>query len=225
MERRIDIGNKVIESGRIKWARLYARKGIPNALRSRVWEMILETETLLDREKDVISITHKPSLLIPWTDEYCFLLFSKIYQYCKRLSNSIRKCDLLVDAILFQDLQKCLDDDTFFLFDEMLNKILLYWSRDPWLKPILAEDHRVVMFRNPMNCACAYEPAKAMSTSNLCWIDKGHLLLTLFSSSLSFQNTYCLSIKWDHAVLGSFILCYAAMLPLQGCRNGLLLFP
>ena len=55
---------------------------------------------------------------------------------CIALWKNILENEYITDQILENDLQYC-QNDSYFLFEEKLFKILLYWSRDPWYRKIM----------------------------------------------------------------------------------------
>ena len=37
-----------------------------------------------------------------------------------------------MDRIILADVKHCQNDDNYFVFEELLNSIMLFWSRDEW---------------------------------------------------------------------------------------------
>ncbi|KAJ3068735.1 hypothetical protein HDU98_008133 [Podochytrium sp. JEL0797] len=92
----------------VKEARRLAKQGIPAHGRARIWDLLVQTEMTLD---------------------------SKAYanEQCSHLKAQVARYSLLIDRMIISDVSECKSDDTYFVFEEMVQEILLLWSRDEWV--------------------------------------------------------------------------------------------
>ncbi|RKO88029.1 hypothetical protein BDK51DRAFT_51669 [Blyttiomyces helicus] len=105
MASRVALGEKLLAS-RSMWAvRQYAKQGIPPSLRTQMWDLMLQS-----------SITNDAT--------------AHIRQHCKQLKPQIARYDLLIDRFIHVDVRQCQNDDTYFVFEDVLSEILLLWTRD-----------------------------------------------------------------------------------------------
>jgi hypothetical protein len=97
----------ILDSKSILKAKTLARKGIPSGSRAQIWDLILQTDFVDDL---------------------------KAYgsEYCKSLTESVAATELVYDRLLLVDVKHCQNDEAYFVFEEILNKIILFWSRDAW---------------------------------------------------------------------------------------------
>lgn len=49
--------------------------------------------------------------------------------------------DLMIDRIIQVDAKHAQHDDGYFVFEEMIRDVLLYWSRDDWIKDNIRLDY------------------------------------------------------------------------------------
>ena len=45
----------------------------------------------------------------------------------------VARYDLLVDRILVMDVKHAQNDDAYFVFEDTLKEVMMFWSRDEWL--------------------------------------------------------------------------------------------
>lgn len=50
-----------------------------------------------------------------------------------KLRNNVAQFDLLIDHLILVDSKHCQNHDNYFVFEDILCEILLYWSRDTWI--------------------------------------------------------------------------------------------
>jgi len=99
-------GEAIATYGTALDARKYMRRGVPPALRQRIWRVAV---ALPD------SVTH---------DEVH--TFNKLRSYCEQL-------DCLTDMLYMHDVDNVTDDPRFFVFEEELKECTLCFSRDSWV--------------------------------------------------------------------------------------------
>lgn len=51
------------------------------------------------------------------------------------MKNNIIKYELLIDDIVQNDVKQIQNDDSYFIFEDILSKVMYYWTRDTWLIP------------------------------------------------------------------------------------------
>jgi len=107
---RYELGNKIIKSSSRLAARQYSKYGLPMFQRVKMYEIMLISE---------------------FTDNINIYT----YQYCSSLKNNIIQYELLVDDIIQNDVKQIQNDDSYFIFEDILSKVMYYWSRDTWLIP------------------------------------------------------------------------------------------
>eukprot|EP01028_Stygiella_incarcerata_P008123 TRINITY_DN34607_c0_g1_i1.p1 TRINITY_DN34607_c0_g1~~TRINITY_DN34607_c0_g1_i1.p1 ORF type:complete len:601 (-),score=175.66 TRINITY_DN34607_c0_g1_i1:7-1716(-) len=90
--------------GALMEAREYGKRGIPTSLRPKIWKLLL-------------------SLRIQESDKLHF----------ESLTDEVQGMEYLVDDLVRMDIFEVVNDDTFFLFDEVLERVLLPLERDPYL--------------------------------------------------------------------------------------------
>jgi hypothetical protein len=90
--------------GALMEAREYGKRGIPPSLRPKIWKLLL-------------------SLRIQESDKLHF----------ESLTDEVQGMEYLVDDLIRMDIFEVVNDDTFFLFDEVLERVLLPLERDPYL--------------------------------------------------------------------------------------------
>jgi len=99
------LGSKVAKTGLSAAARQYAKQGCPTGLRKTIWMCVLGM---------------KPESLDPL--------------YFEQLKNFVFEYDLLVDRLIMKDVRlTTTNDDSFFVFEDLLYQVLLIFSRDSWV--------------------------------------------------------------------------------------------
>ncbi|KAJ3196696.1 hypothetical protein HK101_008035 [Irineochytrium annulatum] len=101
-------GEKILLSRSARDARRYAKRGVPQCLRPAVWDLLIQSELTED-----------------------LMAYSK--QHCKHLFAQVMRYDLLVDRVILQDVKRCQNDDTYFVFEDIVRDIMIIWSRDEWV--------------------------------------------------------------------------------------------
>eukprot|EP00794_Sanderia_malayensis_P007285 gene7285-8098_t len=99
------LGNKVLKLGHSAAARQFSKQGCPTGLRKKLWMCMfgMKTDNL-----DVL--------------------------YYENLKNNVFSYDLLVDRLIMKDVRlTTTNDDSFFVFEDLLYQVLLIFSRDAWL--------------------------------------------------------------------------------------------
>ncbi|KAJ3127615.1 hypothetical protein HK098_006054 [Nowakowskiella sp. JEL0407] len=104
---KIEEGETLILENNIQYLCKFTCNGLPSCIRTKTWNCILQ-EVRGD------------------STEYA-------HDYCQRLRNQISKHELITDKIILVDEKLCRNDDTFFVFEDILRDVMLYWSRDPWI--------------------------------------------------------------------------------------------
>jgi hypothetical protein len=100
-EERISTGGALVSEGYIPHVRHFAKTGVPNALRPRLWSKILGVETGQTEMR-----------------------------YFEALLAQVQQWDLITDDLTRFDVQEAADSDEFFVFEEMLDEIMLAFTRD-----------------------------------------------------------------------------------------------
>ncbi|XP_065058679.1 TBC1 domain family member 19-like [Rhopilema esculentum] len=99
------LGAKVVRKGHSAAARQYAKQGCPTGLRKKIWMCILGMEM---ENLDML--------------------------YYEQLKNFVFEYDLLVDKLIMKDVRlTTTNDDSFFVFEDIIYQVLLIFSRDTWL--------------------------------------------------------------------------------------------
>ncbi|ORX54272.1 hypothetical protein BCR36DRAFT_283197 [Piromyces finnis] len=115
---RYELGNKIINSSSRLAARQYSKYGLPMFQRVKIYEIMLISE---------------------FTDN----IETYTYQYCSSLKNDIIKYELLVDNVIQTDVKQIQNDDSYFIFEDILSKVMYYWARDRWLIPKIYQNNDV----------------------------------------------------------------------------------
>ncbi|ORX80627.1 hypothetical protein BCR32DRAFT_268775 [Anaeromyces robustus] len=113
---RYELGNKIIKSSSRLAARQYSKYGLPMFQRVKIYEIMLISEFTDD------------------IDVYT-------YQYCSSLRNYILKYELLVDDVIQTDVKQIQNDDSYFIFEDVLSKVMYYFTRDNWLIPKIYQNN------------------------------------------------------------------------------------
>eukprot|EP00761_Pharyngomonas_kirbyi_P009304 gb/GECH01009320.1/.p1 GENE.gb/GECH01009320.1/~~gb/GECH01009320.1/.p1 ORF type:complete len:590 (+),score=124.72 gb/GECH01009320.1/:1-1770(+) len=102
---RVRIGKILLEKEFHPILRDFAKRGVPISLRAKLWS------TLMDVKHDSSSL-----------------------RYLKRIKTERTKSSLLTDYLVALDVRRVSDDDNYFVFEEMLEEVMLNFSRDPWIR-------------------------------------------------------------------------------------------
>ena len=101
-DRRHRLGTKICSAGYVGVMRGYAKRGIPPSLRPEMWRKLL----------GVKRGQHEAN-------------------YFRMLQQQVGRVDCLVDQLFRMDVEHCLDDDSYFPFDEFIETVTMVFSRDP----------------------------------------------------------------------------------------------
>ena len=104
IDERIALGEKILSKSYIPYMIQFAKRGIPTSLRGRYYSRILECQTV-----------------------------SKDTSYFEYLLDQVQKWELSIDKIIQDDSRDVCNDDKFFIFHELLEKIYMSFLRDPWV--------------------------------------------------------------------------------------------
>ncbi|KAJ3312998.1 hypothetical protein HDV04_002480 [Boothiomyces sp. JEL0838] len=94
----------------------YCKKGIPSSMRPELWSIVLRSEIAQYYPSHVKRIMHT-------------------------LNKKVAMYDLMIDRIIQVDAKHAQHDDGYFVFEEMIRDVLLYWSRDDWIKDNIRLDY------------------------------------------------------------------------------------
>jgi hypothetical protein len=100
-EERQATGSALVSEGYIPHVRHFAKTGVPNALRPRLWCKVLGVETGQTE-----------------------------MNYFETLLAQVQQWDLITDDLTRFDVQEAADSDEFFVFEEMLDEMMLAFTRD-----------------------------------------------------------------------------------------------
>lgn len=106
-----ELGDKCLESGHVPIARKYARRGVPPSLRPGIYRCLLGLPHVQDAQATSV----------------------KEEKYYAELRTHVDRVELVTDELYQMDVQHVADDDTYFIFDEVLGNCVLAFSRDAWL--------------------------------------------------------------------------------------------
>ena len=104
MDERIALGEKILSKAYVPYMVQYAKRGVPTSLRGRFYSKILDCQ-----------------------------LASKDTTYFDYLIDQVQKWELSIDKIILEDSRDVCNDDKFFIFHELLEKIYMCFLRDPWV--------------------------------------------------------------------------------------------
>lgn len=104
IDERVLLGEKVLSKGYILYMIQYAKRGIPTSLRSKFYSKILDC----------------PS-------------GAKDASYFEYLLEQVQKWELSIDKIVLEDSRDVCNDDKFFIFHELLEKIFMCFLRDSYV--------------------------------------------------------------------------------------------
>ncbi|XP_078040185.1 TBC1 domain family member 19 isoform X3 [Augochlora pura] len=101
-EERIHLGEKVLRSNHAPIAQEFLKRGAPRSLRGRLWSLVLGS---IVKENDV--------------------------EYYEELKNMVLQYDIVIDNLIIKDVQlTARNDDQYFVFEDVLYKTMLCFSRD-----------------------------------------------------------------------------------------------
>jgi hypothetical protein len=101
---RIKLFQRVVDQGFIPELRQHAKRGVPQAMRPKVWQKILGVEV---SESD--------------------------RAYFHNILESLKEWELVTDELFRLDVSLMASDDHYFVFEDILADIMAVFSRDPWL--------------------------------------------------------------------------------------------
>ncbi|OMJ86828.1 hypothetical protein SteCoe_11604 [Stentor coeruleus] len=104
VDERLAMGEKILSKSYIPYMVQYAKRGVPTSLRGRFYSRILECQ-----------------------------FASKDSSYFEYLLEQVQKWELSIDRIVQEDSSDVCNDDKFFIFHELLEKIYMSFLRDPWV--------------------------------------------------------------------------------------------
>ena len=101
---RIKLFQRDCDQGLIPDLRQHAKRGVPQAMRPRVWQKVLGVE-LADSDR----------------------------AYFHSILESLKEWELVTDELFRLDVSLMASDDHFFVFEDTLADCMAVFSRDPWL--------------------------------------------------------------------------------------------
>ncbi|CAG9090697.1 unnamed protein product [Plutella xylostella] len=108
---RIGLGERVAALGYAPVIQEYLKKGSPQCLRAKLWSQVLGAEVL----------TQKDNFFI-------------------KLKKSVLEVDLMIDKLIFKDVQlTASNDDQYFVFEDLLYQVMLCFSRDSEVRMLLKD--------------------------------------------------------------------------------------
>ncbi|XP_058793879.1 TBC1 domain family member 19 [Phymastichus coffea] len=109
---RANLGEKVLKVNHAPIAQEFLKCGSPRALRGKLWSLVLDS---IVRENDV--------------------------EYYKELQTMVLQYDIMVDKLIIKDVQlTASNDDQYFVFEDVLYKTMLSFSRDSEVLPTVTAD-------------------------------------------------------------------------------------
>ncbi|KAJ2950414.1 hypothetical protein O0L34_g8656 [Tuta absoluta] len=108
---RIGLGERVSALGYAPVVQEYLKKGSPQCLRARLWSQVLGAE-----------------------------IHSEQVYYFNQLKKKVLEMDLMIDKLIFKDVQlTASNDDQYFVFEDLLYQVMLCFSRDTEVMTALKE--------------------------------------------------------------------------------------
>lgn len=114
---RIQIGASLINQKSIQELSHFAKRGIPSTIRPAVWKVLLQS-----------GISHNQD---PEGHRTTFFLQEKVITL-----------DLLMDRIVHLDSKHCQNDDSYFVFEDVVRDMLMFLIRDPWIHEQLSQQSK-----------------------------------------------------------------------------------
>ncbi|XP_045459941.1 TBC1 domain family member 19 [Melitaea cinxia] len=130
---RIGLGERVAGLGYAPVIQEYLKKGSPQCLRARLWSQVLGAEV---KQQQII--------------------------YFNQLKKNVLEVDLMIDKLIFKDVQlTASNDDQYFVFEDLLYQVMLCFSRDGEVaRTVGANALRVaVKGRHAQDCLTAFPPS------------------------------------------------------------------
>lgn len=104
IEERLSLGERLLDKDYVPYLVQYAKRGMPSGQRCQVYMKILDVN-----------------------------MTSKDLEYFDFLGEQM-KWELLLDPILQMDVRDCCNDDHYFIFQEIIEKVVFFFMRDPWVE-------------------------------------------------------------------------------------------
>ncbi|KAJ3174899.1 hypothetical protein HDU87_006565 [Geranomyces variabilis] len=104
------LGESILARRCLSRASRFARTGVPASLRPQIWDLLLQSELMG---------TASPT--------------EHAQNVCKPLKTALAQHELLVDHLVTADARQCANDDAFFVFEDVLKEMMLFWIRDEWI--------------------------------------------------------------------------------------------
>jgi hypothetical protein len=104
VEMRTRLGLRLVESGSILETRHFAKRGIPSGIRPQLYQRV-----------------------------YGIKVGARDHNYFNKLERNYDEVEYLTDNLYRLDVHHTADNDNFFPFEEVLEKVMMNFSRDPWL--------------------------------------------------------------------------------------------
>lgn len=104
IDERIALGERILSKSYVPYMVQYAKRGVPTSLRGRFYSKILECQSA-----------------------------SKDSTYFDYLLDQVQKWELSIDKIVLEDSRDVCNDDKFFIFHELVEKVFMCFLRDPWV--------------------------------------------------------------------------------------------
>mmetsp|Transcript_1502 Transcript_1502/g.2870 ORF Transcript_1502/g.2870 Transcript_1502/m.2870 type:complete len:535 (-) Transcript_1502:364-1968(-) len=108
-QERLDAGEKLLQEAYIPTLKQYAKTGVPPSLRPRIWLAAM-------------GVT----------------IGQKEYLHFEQLLTQVQEWDLITDDLTRFDVQETADNDEFFVFEEVLDEMMLAFTRDPEVRTMCA---------------------------------------------------------------------------------------
>ncbi|KAI9341652.1 hypothetical protein BDR26DRAFT_1006982 [Obelidium mucronatum] len=99
--------NRILSSKSISEAHCFSKQGIPGHCRADMWDLMIQSDFTIDSRQNAL--------------EHCCFLKAQVARY-----------ELLTDHMIISDSEDCKADDNYFVFEDLVQDILLLWSRDEW---------------------------------------------------------------------------------------------
>ncbi|KAI9101131.1 hypothetical protein DFS34DRAFT_648017 [Phlyctochytrium arcticum] len=105
---KVEEAEKILACRDLEAAKDFAQRGIPACIRSKLWDLILQSDFVESQQQHTKS-------------------------YCRQLKLSIARHELLIDRIIQVDARQCRNEDSYFVFEDLLRNVMMYWIRDEWI--------------------------------------------------------------------------------------------
>ncbi|KAJ3148321.1 hypothetical protein HDU86_007503 [Geranomyces michiganensis] len=104
------LGETIIARRCLSRASRFVRTGVPASQRPHIWDLLLQSELMG---------TASPT--------------EHAQNVCRPLKTALAQHELLVDHLVTADARQCANDDAFFVFEDVLKEMMLFWIRDEWI--------------------------------------------------------------------------------------------